>query len=92
MFGSEGLRKKYPYQEPLVKLPEYFFRNGATIRCVYGRCETEGVLVGTQLNEKSCGQHFYIALNNVIVYSFKFQGRRTLSTGQRFRTGGGKRK
>lgn len=86
------------FQETLDQLPQYSFHSGTTIYWDggFGRCETEGALVGEQQKNKRWGLHYYRALNTVTVYCFtlpsddKYNRRRDLSAGQLFRAGGGR--
>lgn len=87
------------YQETLDQLPQYSFHSGTTIYWDrgFGRCETEGVLIGEQQKNKGWGLHYYRALDAVTVYCFslsasdKYKRRRDLNVGQLFRASGGRR-
>lgn len=98
MTSTEAVKEAEAFQETLDHLPQYSFHNGTTIYWdgCYGRCETEGILVGEQQKDHRWGLHYYRALNSVTVYCFslpaddKYKRRRTLYSGQQFRAGGGR--
>ena len=98
MTRTEAVMKTSAFQETLYRLPQYSFHSGTTIYWDggFGRCETEGVLVGEQQKNKGWGLHYYRALGMVTVCCFslpaddKYKRRRNLSAGQLFRAGGGR--
>ena len=100
MTRTEAMEETRAYQESLIQLPKYAFHNKTTIYWDdgFGRCETEGILVGEQLKDQRWGLHYYRALNSVTVYCFslppddKYKKRRDLNKEQLFRAGGGIKK